>query len=77
MHCTVGKKHMPDITRLNSRDIDFRQQLDTLLAREQESDTQLESAVRAIIEDVRIRGDVALVEYTAVKIPLQSGAFLE
>lgn len=55
---------MPDITRLNSRDADFRQQLEQLLARERAADAAVESAVRRIIEDVRARGDAALLEYT-------------
>ena len=56
---------MSEITRLNSEDAAFREALEQLLAWEQSADPALESMVREIINDIRIRGDVALLEYTA------------
>ena len=55
---------MVPITRLNSTDPDFQSRLDRLLAWEAVSDAQVESTVRAILADVRARGDAAVVEYT-------------
>jgi len=56
---------MSEITRLNSQDTTFRADLERLLAWEQTADASLESVVRDIINDVRVRGDAALLEYTA------------
>ena len=55
---------MVAITRLNSTDPDFQSRLEQLLAWEAVSDAQVESTVRAILADVRSRGDAAVVEYT-------------
>ncbi len=55
---------MAAITRLNSMDPDFQDRLEQLLAWEAVSDAQVESTVRAILADVRARGDAAVVEYT-------------
>jgi histidinol dehydrogenase len=55
---------MAAITRLNSTDPDFQSRLEQLLAWEAVSDAQVESTVRAILADVRARGDAAVVEYT-------------
>ena len=57
-------KTMSEITRLNSEDAGFQQALEHLLAWEQLADPALESVVRDIINDVRARGDAALLEYT-------------
>ena len=43
---------------------DFSEQLDRLLAFEAAQDPQIDSAVAAILADVRQRGDAALLEYT-------------
>ena len=56
---------MSEITRLNSKDATFREELERLLAWEQSADPALESVVRDIINDIRSRGDAALLEYTA------------
>ena len=56
---------MSEITRLNSEDATFREELERLLAWEQSADPALETVVRDIINDVRARGDAALLEYTA------------
>jgi len=56
---------MSEITRLNSENADFQEALERLLAWEQSADPALETVVRDIINDVRARGDAALLEYTA------------
>ncbi|MES1983292.1 MAG: histidinol dehydrogenase [Pseudomonadota bacterium] len=53
-----------NIRRLNTRQADFNTQLDQLLAFEATADAQLEATVAAILADVRVRGDAALLEYT-------------
>ncbi|WP_455216783.1 histidinol dehydrogenase [Kaarinaea lacus] len=53
-----------DIKRLNSTDSEFWSQLDRLLAWESVSDDAVNLVVREIIDDIRIKGDHALVEYT-------------
>ncbi len=53
------------LRRLNSQDANFQQQLGALLAWESVSDTKVQQTVRDILADVRARGDVALLEYTA------------
>jgi len=55
---------MSEITRLNSEDAGFQAALERLLAWEQSADPALETVVRDIINDVRARGDAALLEYT-------------
>jgi histidinol dehydrogenase len=63
--------------RLSSRDADFQQQLDALLAWESVSDANVQQTVRDILADVRVRGDAALVEYTAKFDRLTVGNFAE
>ncbi|MGW8248847.1 MAG: histidinol dehydrogenase [Acidiferrobacterales bacterium] len=53
-----------DITLLTADDADFRAQLDKLLDRSQQAQPEIESTVRAIVDDVRSRGDAAVLEYT-------------
>jgi len=55
---------MPEITRLNSQDAGFDAALEKLLDWEQTTDMAVETVVRDIINDVRTRGDAALLEYT-------------
>lgn len=52
------------INRLTDTQEDFDSQLQTILDRSSEQDPELVATVQSIIEDVRIRGDKALVEYT-------------
>lgn len=52
------------IKRLSSRQADFDAQLGNLLAFESTEDEKLEATVASILADVRVRGDVALMEYT-------------
>jgi len=55
---------MAQTTRLDTRDADFWQRLDALLAWESVSDAGVNDTVNQIIADVRARGDTALLEYT-------------
>lgn len=55
---------MIGIKRLSSRDADFSERLDVLLAFEGAQDESVERAVAAILADVKARGDAAVVEYT-------------
>jgi len=55
---------MSEITRLSSRDAGFDAALEKLLDWEQTADVAVETVVRDIINDVRMRGDTALLEYT-------------
>jgi histidinol dehydrogenase len=53
-----------DITRLSTTDSNFQQQLDGLLAWESVSDAKVFQTVTDILNDVRTRGDSAILEYT-------------
>ena len=53
------------IRRLSTRDADFDRALEALLAFESAQDPAVERATAAILDDVRARGDPALVEATA------------
>lgn len=55
---------MMKIKRLTTTQSDYRSQMETLLAWEGVSDDKVNSTVREILKDVRLRGDAALVEYT-------------
>ena len=55
---------MTGIKNLTTNDADFISQLDQLLAWEQSSDDEVVTTVSGILEDVRKRGDAALLEYT-------------
>jgi histidinol dehydrogenase len=50
--------------RLDSRSADFAERFATLLAMKREVSADIENATRAIVEDVAIRGDAALIEAT-------------
>ncbi|MCC6714062.1 MAG: histidinol dehydrogenase, partial [Gammaproteobacteria bacterium] len=52
------------IRRLSTAAPDFSDRLDALLAYESEVDGAVQQQVRAIIDDIRARGDAALLEYT-------------
>lgn len=52
------------ITRLDASQSDFKQRLDNLLAWESVSDTRVAGVVDDIIEQVKTRGDAAVLEYT-------------
>jgi histidinol dehydrogenase len=56
---------MLTITRLDSTQADFAARLDRLLQFDDAADTAIETAVAAILADVRARGDAAVLEYTA------------
>jgi histidinol dehydrogenase len=55
---------MPDIHRLDTCDADFRVRFQRLLAAPAEVERKVQETVRAIIDEVRARGDAALLEYT-------------
>ena len=55
---------MLKIRRLDSAAPDFLARLDGLLAWESTSDAEVNRRVRAILDDVRARGDAAVLEYT-------------
>ncbi len=52
------------IRKLDSTQDDFKQSLDALLAFEAGTDAAIETAVAAILADVKARGDAAVLEYT-------------
>ncbi|MCX7204727.1 MAG: histidinol dehydrogenase [Proteobacteria bacterium] len=52
------------LRRLDSRSADFQLQLAALLAFETSQDPDVDARVAAILEDVKARGDAAVVEYT-------------
>ncbi|MCB1863899.1 MAG: histidinol dehydrogenase [Chromatiales bacterium] len=52
------------LRRLDASAPDFMRELDALLAWESVADAELETKVAAIIQDVRDRGDAALIDYT-------------
>lgn len=52
------------VRRLNAQDTDFNSQLDQLLSWESVSDASVNQRVLDIIDNVRTRGDAALVDYT-------------
>jgi histidinol dehydrogenase len=56
---------MAEIVRLDTRNADFWNRLDALLAWESVSDAGVNDTVNRVLADVRSRGDLALVEYTA------------
>ena len=56
---------MPEPRRLSSADAGFERALGDLLAFEAAQDERVENATAEILEDVRRRGDAALIEYTA------------
>lgn len=53
-----------NIKRLTTSQNDYQEQMETLLAWEGVSDEQVNSTVRDVIKNIRLRGDEALVEYT-------------
>lgn len=54
----------PLMRRLNSREADFRQQLDELLGFEAATDDHIERSVAEILKNVRAQGDAAVLDYT-------------
>ena len=55
---------MADISKLNTSDTDFQQQLDALLAWDSVSDGAVNEVVQQVIADIRSRGDAALIDFT-------------
>ena len=52
-----------NIKRLTTTQPDYQEQMEALLAWEGVSDDQVNSTVRDILKNIRLRGDEALVEY--------------
>lgn len=67
------------IRRLTTSQADFQDQFKALLAYEESRDPNVEAAVTEIIEQVRSRGDAALVEYTSRfdRVDVEAAAQLE
>jgi len=67
------------ILQLDSRDRDFDAQLDARLAFEPAADAAIEQTVAAILADLRVRGDAALLDYTRRfdRLDLSDAAALE
>ena len=55
---------MIDIRQFSTRDADFNVSLDALLAFETAQDKSVDAAVASILENVAVRGDAALIDYT-------------
>ena len=55
---------MIDIRQFSTRDGDFNARLDALLAFENAQDKSVDAAVASILENVAVRGDAALIDYT-------------
>ncbi|MGB9353911.1 MAG: histidinol dehydrogenase, partial [Azonexus sp.] len=55
---------MVAIKRLATVDADFTAKMDALLAFEAAADDSIEHTVAAILADVKVRGDAAVVEYS-------------
>ena len=70
---------MPDIRRLDSSDPGFASALAKLTAHDKAGDDAIDASVASIITDVRVRGDAAVLEYTALfdRVKATSVAALE
>ena len=55
---------MPEIARLSTAQADFGERLAKLVAFDSALDVEVERTVAAICDDVRVRGDAAVLEYT-------------
>lgn len=65
---------MTGIARLSTRESGFEAKLSKLLAFESNQDERIESTVEAILRDVRLRGDEAVLEYTNRFDQLEAGS---
>jgi histidinol dehydrogenase len=70
---------MPEIRRLDSSDPGFASALAKLTAHDRAGDDAIDASVASIITDVRVRGDAAVLEYTALfdRVKATSVAALE
>ena len=70
---------MLNIRRLSANAEGFREELDRLLAWETVSNDSVNDIVKEVVNNVRTKGDAALLEYTARfdRLTLNSGAELE
>ncbi len=60
----TGTRPVVTLTRLDSTAPDFRARLDRLLQFDDATDAAIEQTVAAILQDVRTRGDAAVLDYT-------------
>src|SRR3990170_3191266 len=76
---TSNERSKMNITRLSTRQSDFDARLSKLLAFEETADEKLEATVAAILADVKLRGDAAVLEYTRKfdRLPLADAAAME
>jgi len=65
MEHVIKLVHKMKIRQLSSKDEAFNEELTALLAFEETADEKLEATVAAILADVRVRGDEAVLDYTA------------
>jgi histidinol dehydrogenase len=70
---------MPEIRRLDTLDPGFASALAKLTARDKAEDDAIDASVASIVTDVRVRGDAAVLEYTALfdRVKATSVAALE
>lgn len=68
---------MPALKRLSTSDADFSARLDALLAFENAQNSAVEQTVDAILDDVRTRGDAAVLHYTRDFDRLSANALTE
>jgi histidinol dehydrogenase len=70
---------MPEIRRLDSSDPGFASALAKLTAHDKAGDDAIDASVASIVTDVRVRGDAAVLEYTALfdRVKATSVAALE
>ncbi len=61
---SAALQHLKRMQRLTTRDPEFLQRLNTLLAFESETDAAIESSVAEILKNVRTLGDAAVLDYT-------------
>ncbi len=68
-----------NIPRLSTKQSDFDAKLNKLLAFEETADEKLEATVAAILSDVKLRGDAAVLDYTRKfdRLPLANAAAME
>src|SRR5258708_7207247 len=59
-----SRERMPEIARLSTAQADFGERLAKLVAFDSALDVEVERTVAAICDDVRARGDAAVLEYT-------------
>jgi histidinol dehydrogenase len=67
----------PSVRRLNASDIDFERQLENVVQRDMLISDTITQAVKSILDDVRARGDEALLDYTRTFDGLDASSMAE